>query len=536
MSENLSDFQRKRLENIKRNNDLLKNLNLKQLPTVEAVSSSGPVKKINKPKISSKPKKTSVKTATEVLPRRRNTRSSSKIKIPDSFRGLDEANIEQILMDPSSRDQTDELLKKEMEELKEEIEKKKNYRISGDIKLGDLIGADRLVHTDLTKLSAGDFFKKREIKRDINEESNGIVKYEDSEIKGNDDTLFDSLELYPYFPPNEIKIVNSRITSLFFHPLVDGPKLIVGGDKEGMLGFWNVKESPQSEFEGEIPDISNFGLFKSNVGNIGVIPGKATELFVSSYDGSFRIMDLNGLNCQEAFYMNPDLSGYNGISDVKFINSNEIYFTTLSGEFFKHDLRMKFDETGHNIPMRLSDKKIGSMDVDPTNCNTIATGSLDRSLRIWDVRKPIKSEDIDDLSTANVIKQYDSRLSISAVSYSPDDHSLVCNGYDNTIRLFDSAELNSSSVEMNPIKTITHNCKTGKWTSILKAKFKHDRNVFSIANMSRAIDIYNSNGIQLAHFETATVPAVTAWHPTKDWIVGGNASGKVFLFTDIYKN
>lgn len=534
MSNKLSDFQRKRLENIKRNNDLLKSLNLKQLPSVPSPQPTKADRRVYKPKISKNGKKAR-KIATEELPRRRNTRSRTQIKIPDSFRGIDEKNIEQILLnqnDPLSKDNSKEAeqLMKEMDDIQAEIERKKNFRIAGDIKLGDLIGTDKLVHTDLSRLSAGDFFKKKEHEEDAELASKVKKEFVDDA----EDDLFDNLKLYPFFPPNEIKIVNSRITSLFFHPLTDGPKLIVGGDKEGMLGFWNVKETAQSESEGEIPDITNFNLFKSNVGNIGLVPNKVNELFVSSYDGSFRIMDLNGLNCREVFYLNPALSGYNGISDLKFLDPNLIYFTTLSGEFFKHDLRMKFDESGNNIPLKLADKKIGSMDIDPTNSNTIATGSLDRTLKIWDVRNPIKNENPDLLSTANIIKQYDSRLSISAVSYSPSDHTLVCNGYDNTIRLFDSLELNNNTVEMNPTNTITHNCKTGKWTSILKARFKSNENLFSIANMSRAIDIYKSNGIQIAHLETATVPAVTAWHPTQNWIAGGNASGKVFLFTDVY--
>lgn len=55
--------------------------------------------------------------------------------------------------------------------------------------------------------------------------------------------------------------------------------------------------------------------------------------------------------------------------------------------------------------------------------------------------------------------------------------------------------------------------------------------VFAIANMKRAIDIYTSSGVQLAHLPTATVPAVISWHPTQNWVVGGNSSGKAFLFT-----
>ncbi|KAF0270229.1 hypothetical protein FOG48_00973 [Hanseniaspora uvarum] len=500
MSEELSDFQKRRLENIKRNNDLLKNLNFKKLPIPEA------------PKATPKPKTTATKrkkksTAYDNLPvRRRTTRSTNNIKIPDDFRGIDELDLDSALQN-EPKNEEDTLV---LEKMKLEEERRKNFRISGDIKLGDYIDSN-IMNFDINKISAGDFFKQQKSKKT--------------------DDSFDSLELYPHFPPNEIKITDSRISSLFFHPLSEyNQKLIIGGDKEGMLGLWKIKETAQDEYETEIPDINKLKLFKSNIGNIGILPSSINEVFFSSYDGSFRIMDLNSMNCREAFYMNPS-SGYEGISDIKFYDDNTVYFTTLTGEFFQHDLREDFDKVK---PLRMANKKIGSMDIDPKNKFQIATGSLDRTLKIWDIRKIIKSEDEDDLNAGECIKTYDSRLSISAVSYSAEDHTLVCNGYDNTVRLFDDKELRSSSENMTPTNTITHNCKTGKWTSILKARFKPNKDVFAIANMSRAIDIYNSKGEQYAHLETATVPAVTAWHATENWIAGGNSSGKVFLFTNIY--
>ena len=111
------------------------------------------------------------------------------------------------------------------------------------------------------------------------------------------------------------------------------------------------------------------------------------------------------------------------------------------------------------------------------------------------------------------------------------DNTLVCNGYDDTIRLFDVGP-QPLHTDLQPKITLKHNCQTGRWTSILKARFKPNMDVFAIANMSRAVDIYNSSGEQLAHLKTATVPAVLSWHPLQNWIVGGNSSGKAFLFTD----
>jgi len=50
----------------------------------------------------------------------------------------------------------------------------------------------------------------------------------------------------------------------------------------------------------------------------------------------------------------------------------------------------------------------------------------------------------------------------------------------------------------------------------------------------RGIDVYSSKGELINHFSDAefvtAVPAVVQFHPRKDWIVGGTASGKVVAY------
>jgi len=52
--------------------------------------------------------------------------------------------------------------------------------------------------------------------------------------------------------------------------------------------------------------------------------------------------------------------------------------------------------------------------------------------------------------------------------------------------------------------------------------------------MKRFVDIYTSTGEQLAQLGgeglITAVPAVAVFHRTKDWVVGGTASGKVCLW------
>ena len=57
---------------------------------------------------------------------------------------------------------------------------------------------------------------------------------------------------------------------------------------------------------------------------------------------------------------------------------------------------------------------------------------------------------------------------------------------------------------------------------------------FVIGNMNRFVDVYSGAGEQLAQLggdgRITAVPAVAQFHPTKDWIAAGTASGKLCLW------
>ncbi|SCU92622.1 LANO_0E01552g1_1 [Lachancea nothofagi CBS 11611] len=501
----LSEFQKRRLENIKRNNDLLKKLNLngvsKQLKSEVGVD--------DKPKARNRGSKKRV-VKREPKPVKVPTRRSRRL-MGESSDGKEVPHVND-----------HELLKNTTSESK--LEELKNTAVVGDVKLSDLLKSEdesellaRFQSYNNKTFSSGDFFQEIQKHKKVSRDVAQLQKELD-------------LQLYEIFEPNEVKIVHDRISAMFFHPSIDR-KLVIGGDTTGHVGLWNVHlEKPADEVES--PDITTVKLFNKNVAKIDVFPQDTSKLATASYDGLLRSIDLTTFQSDEMLTMKDEYDDYMGISDFQFSfeDPNQIFLTTLGGEFAAFDLRTK--PTSTNI-RRLADKKIGSFSINPQRPYEIATGSLDRTLKLWDVRKVVKSPSWlqnEDYPSHELVSTYDSRLSVSAVSYSPLDGSLVCNGYDDTIRIFDVKEV--PPAELQPKLTLKHNCQSGRWTSILKTRFKANMDVFAIANMSRAIDIYHSSGDQLAHLKTATVPAVLSWHPLQNWIVGGNSSGKVFLFED----
>lgn len=503
MSE-LSSFQKKRLENIKRNNALLKKLNLSgtagQVKKESGIEDHKPQRKRKKVAKDAHAKKKEESPIAERIPTRRSRR----------IRGED-AEGKAIPHEDDNGNGTPN------KGLTDEV---KDTRIIGDIKLSDLIKDEEesslLDKYSKVNFSSGDFFQE-------------IKKHQkvDSDLQKEFD-----LQLYEGFEPNEIKLVHDRISAMYFHPSLD-QKLVVAGDTSGHLGLWNVKEGIPDE--DEEPDITSVRLFSKNVGKLGCFPDDTSKLLAASYDGFIRSIDLNTMKSTQITNLTNEYDDPLGVSDCKFSydNLHLLHLTTLGGEFATLDLR----EPSKNFDFkRLSDKKIGSMDLNPKKPYEIATGSLDRTLKIWDLRTTVRKPhwiSYNDFPSLELVSTYDSRLSVSAVSFSPTDDTLVCNGYDDTIRLFDvSNDTSQLKSELQPRLTIKHNCQSGRWTSILKASFKPNRNVFAIANMKRAVDIYDSQGQQLAHLKTATVPAILAWHPLSNWIVGGNSSGKAFLFID----
>ncbi|KAH3902663.1 Cmr1p SCDLUD_000246 [Saccharomycodes ludwigii] len=522
MSQKLTDFQKKRLENIKRNNQLLQQLNLKSISSkikIDEPKGKVPQKKKAQTlkKAASKNKSRHVKSPSKTQPIRRSKRLRGESA---DLNGVPNVSDTQLFTTLKSHGVPDADAAEELEDLKD-------TRVVGDVKISDLIknedGGDE--QTLLAKFrnfqekgSSGDFFE--ELSKAIPAKTPQIKQLRKD---------FD-LDLYEIFQPTDIKICYDRVSALYFYPDTSS-KLIIGGDISGHLGFWKVQESLVKDYAEEEPDITRFKLFNKNIGTIDSMPADLSKIIVSSYDSVIRTINLNNLKSEEILTLNDEYGNEMGISDMHFdyINPNVLFLSTLTGLFTRYDLRERKRETLY----RLSDKKIGSFSINPERHHEIATGSLDRTLKIWDLRKIVKTPEwskYEDYKSCDIISTYDSRLSVSAVSYSPTDQTLVCNGYDDTIRLFDVKKITGTDLE--PRETIKHNCQSGRWTSILKARFKPNMNVFAIANMGRAIDLYTSNGDQLAHLQTRTVPAVISWHPYKNWIAGGNSSGQIFLFTD----
>lgn len=187
----------------------------------------------------------------------------------------------------------------------------------------------------------------------------------------------------------------------------------------------------------------------------------------------------------------------------------------------------------------LSEQKIGGFSLHPLQPHLIATASLDRTMKIWDLRKITGKGD---LRHPALLGEHESRLSVSHASWSAGGH-VATSSYDDTIKIYDFGNISSWKTgqditsQMEPKHRVPHNNQTGRWVTILKPQWQRRPRdgiqKFVIGNMNRFVDVFASDGSQLAQLDgegITAVPAVAHFHPTMDWVAGANASGKLCLW------
>jgi WD40 repeat protein len=173
-----------------------------------------------------------------------------------------------------------------------------------------------------------------------------------------------------------------------------------------------------------------------------VFPADGNHLYSGSYDSSVRKFDLQKGVAVEVFApasLDDDLP----ISSIAIPSTdpNLLYFSTLEGSFGRHDMRTASDAE----IWQLTDKKIGGFSLHPLHPHLVATASLDRMLKIWDLRS-IKGKG--DARLPALMGEHESRLSVSHASWSAGGH-VATASYDDTIKIHSFPNAGSFKVGHN---------------------------------------------------------------------------------------
>ncbi|CCU75793.1 unnamed protein product [Blumeria hordei] len=508
----MSAFERKRLENIAMNQAILKDLgsNAAKIAT----------------KAASKPK-------TKIAPARKTTRPTRKEEARPTRTSSRLAGLE--------ADSEGAKRKAEVEyEFAKEQAKAKRQRVTGKLQITDMIVDGKKFNTDNKFLNIIMKGAQPNVHTFTEDYSNSTVN---SDLRSLREGI-SGLTLYEGYEPNQIKITPERVYSLSFHPSSNKP-LVFAGDKEGNIGIFDAsqdvpdikaEDDEEDDIKRSEPIITALKIHSKTVTSLA-FSLDGDKLYSSSYDSSIREFDLQKGISIEAFaptHMDEELP----ISCVELspTDRNILYFSTLDGSFGRHDLRVS---TSTEI-WQLVDKKLGGFSLNPQSPHLVATASLDRTLKIWDLRN-IKGPK--DARAPSLMGEHESRLSVSHSSWSFSGH-IATSSYDDTIKIHAlptkdvlKVGYELSEDEMAPNVIIKHNNQTGRWVTILKPHWQERPQdgipKFVIGNMNRFVDVFSSTGQQVAQLGgegITAVPAVAKFHPTENWIAGGTASGKLCLW------
>lgn len=346
------------------------------------------------------------------------------------------------------------------------------------------------------------------------------------------------------------KVVPQRITSMIIHPSRDRT-LVVAGDKQGHVGFWNADEG-NDVIGGKAAVGGEDGvyLFRPHVGSASALyasPRAPDSLWSASYDGTVRRTDIERQAFVESYRTPGDYEEVR-IQDMAFNGSSceAAYLACSTGEVTVLDTRS--GQAGWTS--QFHDGKINSIQVHPQHEHILVTASsgMGGYIAVHDMRK-IKANSLKLCQPLFTINRHSKSINAAYLSPGSGQH-LVAVSLDNTVSICHDILKHASSPV---ITTFNHDNHTGRWLSTLKPSF--DPHVdhsaytsFLLGSMAkpRRVELYtlpSSSTKSVTEFSVkkseidlrgeflGSVCSRNCFHPLKKHVIaGGNSSGKVHLF------
>ncbi|KAK9741105.1 hypothetical protein RND81_03G082000 [Saponaria officinalis] len=484
--EKMTAYERQRLENIRRNTQMMASLYVHDRPSDLATSS----KRLREEK-SYKQSSEKMKKSEEPVVIRRSLRSQG---IPPDSKGLPMDSNES-LVNPS----------------KKTI--KLSYAVTGPVSMKDAYcleeGSYRAIidkFTNITNSQSDDVGKSK-----TKSVTNGVPKPFSKVERVNLDEPLDvnSLNLDS---ENIARVVPGRIYCVRFIPTTD-MTMVVAGSKYGHLGFWDVK--PEKEDEDVI---HLYQPHASPISGIYVHPFSSSKVYTSSYDGFVRFMDIEREEFNLVYSSSSESKLYSlslqpNDADSVYIGDGRGYLNVVDG---------RVGELTNS--WSLHDWRINTIDFNPANPNIMVTSSSDGLACLWDLRKmDVKhSEPIS-------LQSFVHKRAVHSAYFSPSGSSVATTSVDANIGVI-------CGVNFEDKFMIPHAIWTNQWVSTFRASWGWDDTHLFIGNMKRKVDVVSVNQRKAVH--TLESPLMTAIpcrydaHPyTVGLLAGATSGGQIYIWT-----
>ncbi|XP_073693638.1 WD repeat-containing protein 76 [Garra rufa] len=317
-----------------------------------------------------------------------------------------------------------------------------------------------------------------------------------------------------------VKVVKDRICSAAFHPSSSN-LLMAAGDKSGHLGLW--KPDAKWGDDGVI-----YFEPHSRAINCMAFSSHPCNLITVSYDGSARSMDLEKAVFDELYRSHSGLRSFDFLS----ADCSTLLLCEWNGDVAVVDRRTP-DASNESL-YTMASSPLRSIHVHPVQQHYFVVAES-RFVNIYDLRhlKRRNNNAVGELSGHS--------RSVSSAFFSPvTGNRVLTTCMDNKIRVFDTSQMDGRTPVL---KSITHNMQTGRWLSRLSAVWDpKQEECFMIGSVERPrrIKVYHESGLCLHTFQNmdhlTTVCSITAFHPSRNILLGGNSSGRLHIFTDCFIN
>lgn len=351
--------------------------------------------------------------------------------------------------------------------------------------------------------------------------------------------------------PNHDYIQNvanrEKVYSVAFHPSTSNI-LLASGDTNGNLSLWNVKES-----KGRVVKESSIISSRPHSSVINHVQFSGTKLFTFAYDSVVKVVDLAHFQSStstkgestnnakfEIVFNHPGSNEDSRLQHGIFHEPSNVFYVGLTdGTVYSQDFRTNKPIINY-VPVH--EKKVQTVSV---HDNYLLTASLDRSSKIFDIRKLHSSKaKVGTETYAEHVCILPDERSVNCAYFSPDGKYIATCSQADTIRLYSSAQ-NKSGDDIEADHIISHDNKTGRFLCVFHLQWDpKSEGAFAIGSkrQPRELEIYgvasSNNSSKLTKFVSlrsdhlGSICSRVAFHPHLNMLAGVNSSGLAHIFVE----